>query len=297
MKHDKEKLFFNTVMQNMDAPYKEDFQKFISSHTLYIDTFIFFQKWDGFSSKGKNIKGKNFISMSARINGREICFDKSVRPYRPMPNRDYMTFGNKDNHTGVLVEITDEVWDEIKKNGYFDLFLEYTLFKNEPEEDKAFISLVNDTGEKIYIDSSFLSMRIYVENLEDGEHLLVATEDYGLSNPIAFFDKEDYENFLPHKEESGAYKEHISTYVPYCINFDTDTSTHALYQRLEFLGRTYRPYQNIKGMNGEYEALNLLGVIYDKKYPPEEKKRILKTVGVVSDMKATLREVVTANER
>lgn len=255
-----------------------------TKHTFLLEASFMSKYWNDFKNIHKiSTRAKDFTSLKININNREVILDKSVKNYFPYPNKDYLTYGHQHNKKSILIDLTDDVWNEIKRDGYFNLTLELELMP-ENKDKKITFKQFND-GETITVSYSSLTMKIHVDNIEDGEHL---TLSQNLSRPFGFFLMEDYEDFNKFKNDEkfkNTYIKNEAFFYP--RNTDLDTfMLWSLHQNLEFRIKPYSiydTYQNIdKTMT--FESFNFGNVLrcYEQDTKNED---FYKIVGVVSQNK------------
>lgn len=252
-----------------------------TKHTFLLEANFMSNYWNNFKNTHKiSTRAKDFTSLKIIINNREVILDNSVKNYFPYPNKSYLTYGHQHNKEGILIDLTDDVWNEIKKDGYFNLTLELELMPKDKDKQIAFKQSKDD--EVIYVTYSTLSMKIHVDNIEDGEHL---TLSQNLSRPIGFFLMEDYEEFNKFKNDEDFKNPYIKNEAFFIVK-NTDLNSFifwGLHQNLEFRIKPYSiydKYQNIdKTMT--FESFNFGNVL--RCYKEDTKNEdFYKIVGVVS---------------
>jgi len=227
-----------------------------AKHTLFVEANIVSNYWQEFKDKyGINTSNKNFTSLKIVINNREVILDKGVKNFFPYPNKTYLCYGHKDNKKGLFIDL-DNVWDEIVKDGYFNLGIEFELMPNE-KVDKLSFTESTESEENIDVSFSNINMKIHVENFETGDHLTLAS----CGKPYGFFLMEDFKKYKQFKDIVNKYIKYEAFFVPK----STDLNTYmfwTLQQNLEF---TIKPY-NLQQVNHKpQDFYKIVGVVSSDK--------------------------------
>lgn len=213
-----------------------------NGHTIFISTELMSNAWGQFESIGVSIRKLNFMKLSLEINKQEVVLDKKVRHYFPFPNKNYLTFGHKDNKEGVLTELPRNLWEKIKKDGFFTLNVSFSLL--DGERDKAFFKgEAQENGSIPLVTYADMHIKINVKNIEKGNHLL-------LNGPIAFFKKENYDDFKQRRED---YISDQAIYAPRELDLENDNLWWGFTQVLEI---EIEPYDIYFIHNKSYECFS-----------------------------------------
>lgn len=209
----------------------EYFDVIENGHTLFIDTKLMSNGWESFASIGVSIKKLNFIKLSININDHEVILDKTVRHFFPFRNKNYLTFGHKFNKEGILTELPKSLWEKIKEDGYFTLYLSFSLL--DGETDRLYLEgEAQENGSIPLVTYGDMYIKINVKNIENGNHLL-------LNKPIAFFKKENYDDFKQCRED---YISDQAMYVPKKWDLKNDNLWWAFSQAAEIAIEPYDIY-------------------------------------------------------
>lgn len=253
-----------------------------TKHTLLLEASIISKHWKEFKDKHSiNTSNKDFTSLKIVINDREVFLDKGVKNFFPYPNKTYLSYGHKHNKKGLLIDLTDNVWNEIVKDGYFNLNIEFELLPKE-EINKISFTQSTEIEKSIHVAFSTINMKIHVNNIEKGEHL---TLSHNLSKPYGFFLMQDYEHYNQFKNDEkfeNKYIKNRALFVPKSTDLDT-YMWWTLHQELEFTIEPYSIYDTYQNVDKTktFESFNFGNVLrcYEN---DKEHEDFYKIVGVVS---------------
>lgn len=255
-----------------------------TKHTLLLEANLMSRHWGEIKDKHKiNINGKDFTSIKISINNKEVVLDDSVKNFFPYPNKTYLSYGHPYNKKGLLIDLTDSIWDEIVRDGYFNLSIDYELQPKEKDKGISFVERVNDNEIDVIFSSIF--MKIHVNNIKKGEHLVLSQN---LSKPYGFFTMKDYEYFNQFKNDESFGNKYIKNealFVPRSTDLN-DYIFWGLHQDLEFTIEPYSIYDTYQNMDKTetYEAFNFGNIIRCYK-DDKEHEDYYKIIGVVSSDK------------
>lgn len=266
-------------LENIAKQIPEHFDVINNGHTLFIDTKLMSKSWDEFKWTGVSTKKLDFIKLRITINEQEVLLDKKTRHYFPYPNKSYLTFGHQHNKNGLLIEINDEVWNKINKDGYFNLRLSYSLLdgKNEREKTGLIIHESIEENENRIVTYANLNMKINVLNVNKGNHLVIQTGEYGLCNPIAFFSEKDYSDF---KEYRNSYILDKGLYCP--VEIDSSNKDRLWWGFNQTIEINIEPY-DIYYVNEkkDRECFNFFNIV--DSYTIKENPSYYKVVGKINN--------------
>jgi len=175
---------------------KEDFDVIKNGHTIFIDTKLVSYMWRELAEMGISIRKKSFMKLSIKINDKDVLLDKDVKHYI---SKQFLTFGHKNNKEGLLIEINSEIWSQIQKDGFFNLYLSYSLLDDDEIDVEKKIAFKNELeyGEDTTVPVTYadINMKVNVNNINKGNHLTLNIGDSPMHNPMAFFLKDDYAIF------------------------------------------------------------------------------------------------------
>jgi len=237
-----------TFLKELKENLPKSYDLLTKGHTLYINTKLMSEIWYEFENQGVSIRSKDFLTLTLMLNEERVDLSKNLRHYSPFPNKRYKSFGTKDNKEGFIIELSDDLWESIKETGKLKLMLDYSILENS--DKKVGFQIEFDDGETGLITHSTLIMDINVKNVE-GNHLMLDIGDYGLSNPIAFFEEDKYNDFSKYRTKLF-YKKDNSLVAPVSLDLNSDRLLYSFVQKIEIEIEPYDVYLKDNKYSGFY---------------------------------------------
>lgn len=175
-------------LKEIEAVIPHCFNELNSSKTLYLEPKIV-SDWAIFGEVGFSIKKKDFIGLMISINGINVELDKTCRHYFSYQNKRYLGFGHPKNKKGILIKLTDTLWNSIKEKGYFEIVLDWELAPNlKMKPYFSDIKVIDEKEEGIEIAFAGIYAKVHVKDVESGEHLAI---NHNTPRMAAYFNKND----------------------------------------------------------------------------------------------------------